>query len=198
MKSIESLLEKVIELKKKGLTEREIGEELHLSTETITWLLTRGIEEEMPIDIKIGWRSVGVFGRRIETLSFAIMDVIEEEMVKRDVDVDVAVGIALNGIPYATCISNLMDIELAIYRPPQDKDSLGTFSSNYASVSGKNVVFIDDVLSTGHTLMSAIKTVRHDNGNPVLAVVIVNKTPHNDIMGVPLRALIRARIIRPK
>ena len=58
--------------------------------------------------------------------------------------VDTVVGIAINGIPYASFIADKLGLEMAVFRPHHEKS--GTFSSNYASVKGKNVVFIDDVV----------------------------------------------------
>src|SRR3989304_3839612 len=66
MKSIDALVKKALEYKEKGLSDKEIGDELHLSPETVTWLLTRGMRGEAPPkDVKIGWRSIGVYGNRI-------------------------------------------------------------------------------------------------------------------------------------
>ena len=55
MKSIDALVKKALEFKEKGLSDKEIGDELHLSPETVTWLLTRGMRGEAPPkDVKIG------------------------------------------------------------------------------------------------------------------------------------------------
>jgi orotate phosphoribosyltransferase len=69
----------------------------------------------------------------------------------------------------------------------------GALSSNYASVEGKKVLIVDDVLSTGSTAEEAAKDVREAGGTPVLVVVIVNKSSLNEVGGVPLRGVIRAR-----
>ena len=58
--------ESLLQLAEEAGKAEEIGDELHLSAETVTWLLTRGVKGgEPPKDVKIGWRSVGVFGNRI-------------------------------------------------------------------------------------------------------------------------------------
>jgi orotate phosphoribosyltransferase len=194
MKSIDALVRKAMEYKEKGLSEKEIGDELHLSPETVTWLLTRGVKGEAPPrDIKIGWRSVGVYGNRIGFISAAMTDVILEEMEKRNLEVDSILGIAINGIPYATLISEDLGRELVVYRPAAERHKGGAFSSNYAGVDGKNVVIVDDVISTGETIRGAIKETQEAGGQAVLAVVLVNKTDRDDVDGVPLRALVRAR-----
>ena len=52
------------------------------------------------------------------------------------------------------------------------------------------------MLSTGATTKEAINFVKKQNGNPVLVVVLINKKADDDLEGVPLRALIRARPVR--
>jgi len=166
-----------------------------LSTTTVEWLLTRGVEEkEMPKDVKIGWRSIGIYPYRISKIAEIMSDIILEEMEKRDFDVDSIVGILINGIPFATFIAEEMNLELIIYRPHPKREE-GAFSSNYAHIEGKKVVIVDDVLSTGETMRKAIEDVKKAGGEPVLCVVLVNKTPWDEIDGVPLRGLIRARVL---
>lgn len=197
MKSVDALAKRALEYKEKGLSEKEIGDELHLSPETVTWLLTRGVRGgEPPKDVKIGWRSAGVFGSRIGFMASAMADIVLEETEKRAIEADSILGIAINGIPYATMISEELGKELIIYRPSQERHRAGgAFSSNYASPQGKKVVIVDDVISTGETVKGAISEIQEIGGTPVLIVTLVNKTPHDDIVGVPLRALVRARAI---
>ncbi len=196
MKSIDSLAKKAAEYKAKGLSEKEIGDELHLSPETVTWLLTRGLKGgEPPKDVKIGWRSVGVYGARIGFVAAAMTDIILEEAEKSGSEPDVIAGIAINGIPYAALISEDMGKELAIYRPSETRHGGGAWSSNYASVASKKVVIVDDVLSSGDTIKGAINDIQDADGEAVLAVVVVNKTEQNELQGVPLRGLVRARAI---
>jgi orotate phosphoribosyltransferase len=197
MKSIDAIAKRALDYKEKGLSEKEIADELHLSTETVTWLITRGVKGgQPPKDVKIGWRSLGVFGNRIGFVGAAMTDIILEELEKRSIDADAVVGIAINGIPLATVISEELGKELVVYRPSQERHGKGgAFSSNYASVEGKKCVLVDDVVSTGDTLRSTIADVHEAGGTPVLAVVLVNKTGHDELDGTPLRALIRARAI---
>jgi orotate phosphoribosyltransferase len=177
------------------LNEREIGDELHLSIDTVRYLLEEGLESTLPpSDIKIGWRSIGVFGSRIAMMSEILADIIVEEITTREDNVDVIMGIAVNGVSFATFVSEMLDAELAIYKPSIDRGMMGgSISGNYASVSGKKVVIIDDVLSTGITAQEAIKDVRAAGGDPVLMLVIINKSSQNEVDKVPLRGIIRAR-----
>ncbi len=195
MKDVNAIAKRALEYKEKGLSEKEIADELHLSPETVTWLLTRGIKGgEPPKDVKIGWRSVGVYGNRIGFMAAAMADIALEEMEKRQLDADSILGIAINGIPLAALISEELGKEIVIYRPSQERHGKGgAFSSNYASPQGKKVVIVDDVVSTGDTIKAAISDVHDAGGTTILAVVFVNKTAHDELAGVPLRALIRAR-----
>lgn len=189
MKELETLINKAIKYKESGLTEHEIADELNVSKETASWLLSKGKEKKPIGDVKIGWRSIGVYPTRIGYISDALCDIIMEECEK----VDTVVGIAINGIPYASFIADKLGLEMAVFRPHHEKS--GTFSSNYASVKGKNVVFIDDVVGTGITFKNAIKAAESDKAKPVLCLALLNKKAKNSIGDVPLRALIRARVI---
>ena len=195
MVDVKDLANKAREYKERGLNEREIGDELHVSVDTVRYLLEEGMDGTLPpSDIKIGWRSLGVYGARIAMMSEILSDLIVEEMEKRDLDVDVVLGIAVNGVSFATFISEMLDSEMAIYKPPLERGKAGgSISGNYASVEGKKVVIVDDVMSTGATAQEAIKDVRAAGGTPVLMVVIVNKSSQNEVDGVPLRGIIRAR-----
>ncbi len=197
MKSLEALIEKALELKEKGLSEKEIGDELHLSLNTVTWLLVKGLKGGAPPpDVKIGWRSIGVYANRIGFVSATMSDIILEEMEKTGEDFDSVCGIAINGIPYATFVSEELGKELVIYRPSAARHrGGGLFSSNYAGVEEKKIVIVDDILSSGDTIKGAIADITESGGSALLAVVMVNKTEHDDIDGVRLRAMVRARAI---
>src|SRR3989442_2426297 len=197
MKDVNAIAKKALDYKEKGLSEKEIADELHLSPEPVTWLLTRGIKGgEPPKDVKIGWRSIGVYGNRIGFMAAAMSDIALEEMEKRQMDADAVIGVAINGIPLAALISEELGKELIIYRPSQERHGKGgAFSSNYASPQGKKVVLVDDVVSTGDTLKAAIGDVHDIGGTARPPVVLANQNAPHDLAGVPLRALIRARSI---
>ena len=193
MKEIESLKKRALKYKESGLTDYEIAEELNVSKDTTIWLLSKGKEKKPVGDVKIGWRSVGIYPCRIGFISDAISDIILEESGNRDLDFDTVVGIAINGIPFATYVADELGLELALFRPHHEK--VGAFSSNYASIKEKNVVIVDDVVGSGETFKNAIKAIKAEKGKPVLCVCMVNKKAVNDVAGVPLRSLIRARAL---
>jgi orotate phosphoribosyltransferase len=193
MKEIDALISKALKYKENGLTDHEIAEDLNVSKETAIWLLNKGKEKKPEGDIKVGWRSLGVYPSRMSYISDALCDILLEEIEKNDYDIETVVGIAINGIPFATLVAEKLDFELAVFRPHHEKE--GWFSSNYATVKNKQVVIIDDVVGTGDTFKSAIKATKSEKGNPVLCIAILNKRAQNDIQGVSLRALIRSRVI---
>ena len=58
--SIEELRAQAFGMRKEGLNSQQIADELSLSQDTISWLLTEGGTEDRPTDVRIGWRSIGV------------------------------------------------------------------------------------------------------------------------------------------
>src|SRR5204863_6119712 len=109
MKDVNAIAKRALEYKEKGLSEKEIADELHLSPETVTWLLSRGVGSGAPPkDVKIGWRSIGVYGNRIGFLAAAITDIILEESTKAGAEPDSILGVSINGIPFATLVSEDM------------------------------------------------------------------------------------------
>lgn len=193
MKEIDALRRKAFEYRDAGLTTYEIAKDLNVSKDTIEWLLSQDSVEKPEGDIKIGWRSVGVRPSRISWIAEAMYDIIIEEIQKRKISVEGIVGIAINGIPFATYVAENLDVDFSVFRP--DDEKRGSFSSNFASVKGKNIIIIDDVVGTGMTLSNTIKQTITDGGNVVLCVTLVNKTAQNEIDGIPLRSLVRARSI---
>ncbi len=183
-------------LRKKGLSVRDVADELHLSIDTVNYLVEYGPEGLPPSDVKIGWRSVGVSGYRIGLMAELMADIALEELGKQDQDAEVVLGVSINGVPFAAKLSEALGIDFGVYRPHAESHSGGAFSSNYASVgNGKKIIIVDDVLSTGATIKGAITDIKEVGGVPVLTLVVVNKGSLNEIDGVPLRGIVRARSI---
>jgi orotate phosphoribosyltransferase len=200
MKGIDSIAKRAMELKQSGMNDKEIARELHLSENTIVWLLTKGAKSksapaDAPLDVKIGWKSVGVFGSRISLMASLLSDMLIEESEKGNFEVKTVVGVAINGIPLATSISEKLDIELAVYRPPNKKVDPGAMSSNYANIAGKDIAVVDDVIGTGETMAKVIDDLRKLGANPRVVLTIVNKTPVREMDGIPIRSAVSARVL---
>ena len=197
--SLEGMAAKAKELKDKGQTNREIGHEMHLGQPTIDWLLAKqasgNFDEAPPPDVKVGWRTIGVSGSRIQAIAEIMADVILEEQDNLGFELDMVAGVTNNGVPLATMVSDLLGVDFGMIRPSREGTQIN-YASNYAGLKGKNIVLIDDVVSSGSTAEEVIEFVRAREGVPVLAMVLINKKADNKIDDVPLRALIRARPVR--
>ena len=197
--SIEKMAAKVKGLKDKGQGNREISQEMNLSQATVEWLLAKQasekFDEALPPDVKVGWRTIGVSGSRIQAIAEIMVDVILEEQDNLGFELDMVAGVANNGVPLATMVSDLLGVDFGVIRPSREGTQIN-YASNYAGLKGKNIVIIDDVVSSGTTAEEVIEFVRAREGVPVLAMVLINKKADNKIDDVPLRALIRARPVR--
>ena len=183
-----------MEMKKKGLSDKEIADELHLSLDTVGWLLMKGEGKKKvappAADVRVGWRTIGIFPHRMRMVANIMADVAVEEL--GDNMADTVVGIAINGVSLATYMAEALELELAVYRNMRDDKTTGTISSNFAGLKGKKVILVDDVFGTGDTLKGAIKTLKSEGAEPVLAIVVLNKTGLDSIEDVRLRSLVRA------
>ena len=187
--SIEELKTLALNLRKEGLNPQQIADEMSLSQDTIAWLLTDASEVERPTDVRIGWRTIGVRPERISAIGDIMADIVIEELGS---NVDTIVGISINGIAFAYEVARNLSVEMTVYRTTDSGEGQGSLSNKYGQVSGKSVVIIDDVLSSGVTMSRTIESIREKGGEVLLAVVLVNKTTRNEIDDVPLRGLIRA------
>lgn len=193
------MLTKAKELKNKGHSTREICQEMHLSQATVEWLLAKqaseNFDENIPADVKVGWRTIGVSGTRMQAIAEIMADVILEEQEKQQFDLDMIAGLTNNGVPLATIISDILGLDFGMIRPSREGTETN-YASNYAGLDKKNIVIVDDVISTGSTATEAVNFAKANGGNPVLIIVLINKKADDDIEGVTLRALIRARPVR--
>lgn len=188
--SIEELKVLASNLRKEGLNTQQIADELSLSQDTITWLLSDTGEDDRPSDVRIGWRTLGVRPQRLAAVGSIMADVADEEIGYDDIDT--VVGISINGIAFAYEVARVLESDMTVFRTTDEGSGSGSLSNKYGQVAGKRVVIIDDVLSSGVTMSKTIQSIREVGGDVVLAIVLVNKTTRNEIDDVPLRGLVRA------
>lgn len=191
MTKIETLAEKARKLKEKGLTTEEIADELNVSRETAMWLLTR-ISETPPSDIYVEWREL-TKPARLRYIALAVADIIQTEVKE---DVDVIVGIATSGIPLASMVAEELGCDLAIYYPRKfkvedEKPRGGILSENFARVTGKRCVIIDDIVSTGRSIKEAAEVIEANEGKAICAVVVVNKRGGKEIDSIPIFSMLK-------
>lgn len=200
MKTIDELIQKAVELQAGGLLTGQIADELNVSRETATWLLVhakKGDAIAAPKDIYIDWSNVGRSSNRQRLIAGSLTDMVIECLSKTPTDIDAVVGIAISGIPLANLIADELGVEFAIYHPnkqkwePESKNTGGTISQNFAKVTGKNCILIDDVVTSGTTLTEAVAVLESYRAKPVAIAVLIDKKGIDEISGVPLNALLR-------
>ncbi len=198
MKTLDELIKKAVELQAAGLLTGQIADELNVSRETATWLLThakKGDVTAAPKDIYIDWSNIGRSSYRQRLIAEAMIDTIIE-CLEAEQEIDVVVGIALSGIPLANMIADELGCEFSTYHPNKQKwegakETKGTISQNFAQVEGKNVVIVDDVVTTGSTLKEAVAVLEEQGAKPLAIAVLIDKKGIDEISGVPLNALLR-------
>ncbi|WP_440953035.1 orotate phosphoribosyltransferase-like protein [Methanococcoides sp. FTZ1] len=197
MNNIEEMIQKAVELQANGLVTGQIANELNVSRETVTWLLTRSKKDVVPPapkDISVNWSSIGQNSFRLKCVSQALCDMVAESLETTDETAEVVIGIGLSGIPIATIMAEELDLEFAVfhdYDDKKDKSQRGIFSRNFADVRGKNCIIVDDVVSSGATIRDVIEQLREVEANPVAIAVILDKMNSDSIANVPMSSLVR-------
>ena len=201
MKNIESLIKKATELKAKGLVEGHISEELNVSSDTVTWLLTHAEKSSTapgPKDISVDWSMIGKSAFRLSHISEALSDLLYETLDATEVGVDVVVGIALSGVPLASMVANDLAAELAVYMPSKQmltkepaKNARGTLSANFSDVKDKECIIIDDVVTTGQTLEETVEYLDEHGAKINAIAVLIDKKGTDEIAGVPVVSLLK-------
>lgn len=196
MNDLNDLISKATELHEKGLRSGEIADELNISRETATWLLTRSKTslEPMPKDLYVNWSEIGQNAERLRFVSLALVDMILESG-----DPDVVVGVALSGLPLATLVADELEAELAVFVPRKQTGSendqvTGSFSQNFSDIAGKSCAIVDDVITTGSTATELVEAIKELQAKPLSIAVIINKKGIDEVQNVPIRSLVKISI----
>jgi orotate phosphoribosyltransferase len=197
MSSLDDLIARAKMLLGEGHSPGQIADELSLSMETVTWLLTQAKGTAAPKDVHIDWTAVSSQAPLLEETAQMLLS---RYYLARKADAgdspvaDVIVGIAISGIPLATVIAVQEAAQLAIYHPAKQNTSekpTGSISGNFAPVSGQRCLIVDDTITSGNTLRELVKYLKKHNATPVAICVIFDKRGIRDVEGVPVYPLFR-------
>ena len=196
MKNIRDLIQKALELQQSGLAEGQIADELNVSRETVTWLLahsTKGDITPAPKDIYVDWSNIGRSSRRLGLMSSALCDLVFENLENPGDNIEVVVGVALSGVPMASLIAEELGAELSVFQSNKHSSggSGGMLSQNFATVSGKKCIIVDDVVTTGSTIKEVISILKSKKAIPTAIGVLIDKKGFDSIEGVPVCSLLR-------
>ena len=195
MSSLDDLIQKAQMLLSEGHSPGQIADELSLSMETVTWLLTQQKGMEIPKDVHIDWTAVSSHAPMLEETALMLLNRYyqsQKDAAGGSPAADVIVGIALSGIPLATLIAVQEASQLAIYHPAKQSQSdkpTGSISGNFAPVSGQRCIIVDDVITSGNTMKEVVKYLKKHNAIPAAIWVIFDKRGIKDIDGVPVYSL---------
>ncbi|MCC6034506.1 MAG: orotate phosphoribosyltransferase [Desulfurococcaceae archaeon] len=125
--------------------------------------LTSGIESPYYIDV-----------RKLYSYPELARRVVSELIAKIPLDAfEVLAGVESAGIPLAAYISCLTGKPLAYVRKEPKKHGTGNVVEG--EVTNRRVAIVDDVVTTGSSLIKAIDNLLNVNAKPVMAVVIVDR-----------------------
>ncbi|MBM4241647.1 MAG: orotate phosphoribosyltransferase-like protein, partial [Euryarchaeota archaeon] len=115
----EELIRKAYELRSRGFTTGEIADELNVSKDTARWLILQVTGKKLetkaqktPIDFAINWESLGGSSTRMKHVSAAMAD-----MASKYGEGEVIVGITVSGIPFATMMADILNVDIAVFHP---------------------------------------------------------------------------------
>ncbi|HQD25644.1 MULTISPECIES: orotate phosphoribosyltransferase-like protein [Methanoculleus] len=194
MTALEELITKAKALQVEGQTPGQISDQLGLSMETVTWLLTQQKGMEAPKDVHIDWTAVGSHGALLSDMAMMMLKrflYMSEEGCAAS-EIDAVVGIASSGVPLATLIAAEEGLKLAVYLPAKHSGSetpTGSLSGTFSTITGQRCIIIDDVVTTGTTLSEAIQFIRRHGATPVAVWSLFDKRGVREVDGVPVHSL---------
>lgn len=102
-----------------------------------------------------------------QTIAHDLAELIKEKYP----EAEVIGGVATAGIPHATGVSNILNLPLNYVRP-QKKDHGKKSQIEGRCQKGDKVVLIDDLISTGGSILKAVKAVEEEGGDVIGTVAI--------------------------
>ncbi len=113
-------------------------------------------------------------------------------------DAEVIAGPELGGVPLVSVLSVKAGVPMAIVR--KEEKGYGTGGRLVGSVEGKKVVIVDDVATTGGSLLEAAEVIREEGGRVDTALVVVDRMEGAEESlkdaGIELRSVLTAEDLR--
>lgn len=193
MSTLDELIQKARHLRSEGHSPGQIADELSLSMETVTWLLTQEKGSSTPKDVHIDWTAVS--GESVLLEESAMMLLARLHLKQPDSPApDAFVGIAISGIPLATLMAVSDGARLGIYHPVKQAagdDPIGSMSGNFGINSGERCVVVDDVITSGTTLHEVVSYLKRHGAVPVACCVLFDKRGIREVDGIPVYSLFK-------
>ncbi|MDR2854704.1 MAG: orotate phosphoribosyltransferase-like protein [Methanomicrobiales archaeon] len=181
MTSLDDLIEKARDLRTEGHSPGQIADELSLSLETVTWLLIQDKNKsthnsESPRDVHIDWTNVSSDALLLEQSAMMLTRLFTTH-TKLQTPPTTIVGIAISGIPLATCMATTLESKLAIFHPAKHNAEhiTGSLSGNFAGVKDETCLIVDDVITSGRTIHDVITYLVSRGATPVGCCVLFDK-----------------------
>ena len=197
MSSLDDLIGRAKVLLAEGHSPGQIADELSLSMETVTWLLTQAKGTSAPKDVHIDWTAVSSHAPLLEGTAQMLLTRYNQDHTVENTGspvADVIVGIAISGIPLATLIAAQEATRLSIYHPAkqnQSKQPTGSISGNFATVNDQRCIIVDDTITSGNTMLEVVKYLKKHKAIPIAIWVIFDKRGIKDVDGVPVYSLFK-------
>ncbi|HJJ48714.1 MAG TPA: orotate phosphoribosyltransferase-like protein [Methanocorpusculum sp.] len=212
MSSLDELITKAKTLLEEGHSAGQIADELSLSTDTVTYLLTKSKNSKAksvpaPKDVHIDWTNVSSDAILLSGIASMMLHNFEKNCHDEDCgcddecdchcgEIDCVVGIDLSGVPLATLMATENGIDLAIYHASKhNPEGTGSISGNFAKVAGKRCLIVDDCITTGNTLAEIVKYLKKHKAEPAGICVLFDKRGVKEIGGVPVYSLFNIKRI---
>ncbi|HQN91926.1 MAG TPA: orotate phosphoribosyltransferase-like protein [Methanoculleus sp.] len=197
MSALEDLITKAKALQAEGHTPDQISDELGLSMETVTWLLTQQKGIDSPKDVHIDWTAVGSHGALLSDMAMVMLKrflyLTDDGSLDRDEErAGTVVGIAQSGVPLATLIAAEEGLRLAVYLPAKysrGETPTGSLWGTFSTIAGQRCIIVDDVITTGITLSETIAFLRRHGATPVAVWSLFDKRGIREVEGVPVHSL---------
>lgn len=193
MSTLDELIQKARHLRSEGHSPGQVADELSLSMETVTWLLTQEKGVITPKDVHIDWSAVSGESQLLDESAVMMLSRLHLKQPEGPLP-QIFIGIAISGIPLATLMAVSEGARLGIYHPAKHasgEEPVGSMSGNFGVHTGERCVVVDDVITSGKTLQEVIGYLKRHGAVPVACCVLFDKRGIRDIDGVPVYSLFK-------